>query len=272
MMSTFARLKFSGNNIKVPMNWKEPAGDVAQEHYAKAFKDSEKSTSPDPTTPPLFTPHTLNKIHTDAQKMMTASFGAFIDDICDAICGAWSQTQGKASFGDGLVNGPTVIGGKVTWDDLYDPIMDAAPQDTDQLKKYSKVVAKVVAGAWADYVKTITLGAPMPVFPMFLAWPAAMAPATPAVAPIPLMACIQVPPIAQVMCNEMVRELGESDAVYHRELFDAVSSAFAQTHTTWMGTTMIMGLTGEGQVPSYAPPAAPVGPIVMGSAKNGKFV
>ena len=43
MMKQLARLKFSQNNLKVPTNWQNPAN---SEHYGKAFKDSEKTTSP----------------------------------------------------------------------------------------------------------------------------------------------------------------------------------------------------------------------------------
>jgi hypothetical protein len=271
-MSTYTRLQFSTNKIKVPMNWQEPQGDTAKEHYGKAFKDADKNTSPDPTQPALFTAHTMNKIHTDAQKMMTSGFGGFFDDITKAICSAWSQTQMKASFGDGIVNGPTVMGGKVTWDDLYDPIMQTAPKKTQQLEKYSKVVAKVVAGAWSQFVKTIVIATPMPVYPMFLLWPALKAPPTPAVAPIPVAAMVKVPPMAMKLTDEMVQKLGERDAVYHRELFDAISTAFCQCVVEWSTTTTIVGLLGEGNVPTYAPPTVPMGPIVMGSAKNGKFV
>src|SRR5262245_39228266 len=68
MMKQLARLKFAGNSKKMPDAWSQPSGDPAGKHYGKAFKADEKTSSPDTTAPPLFTPASLNKYHTDTQK------------------------------------------------------------------------------------------------------------------------------------------------------------------------------------------------------------
>ena len=91
-MQQLARLKFTSFNLKVPQNWQEPSGDPAAKHYGDAFKPEEKATAP-AGMPPLFQPASLNKYHTDTQKMHIAKIGAFIDGTCSAICWAWSQWQ-----------------------------------------------------------------------------------------------------------------------------------------------------------------------------------
>src|SRR6188472_4116691 len=92
MMKQLAKLKFSQNSIKVPDQFQQPSGDAASQ-YDKAFKPEEKATSPAMAVPPLFTPHSMNKYHTDVQKMLTSKLGAFMDGCCDAICSAWGQWQ-----------------------------------------------------------------------------------------------------------------------------------------------------------------------------------
>src|SRR5271154_1981708 len=93
-MQQLARLKFTSFALTVPTGWQDPSGDPAPSQYGKAFKDSEKTTAPG--APPLFQPATMNKYHTDAQKMHIAKIGAFIDTTCSAICTAWDTWQKAA--------------------------------------------------------------------------------------------------------------------------------------------------------------------------------
>src|SRR5262249_3792449 len=97
IMQNLARTKFASFNLKVPQNWPDPQG-AAADHYGRPFKPDEKTSTPAMGTPPLFTPASLNKYHTDTQKMLHAKFGGFIDGICSAICSAWSQWQSMATM------------------------------------------------------------------------------------------------------------------------------------------------------------------------------
>src|ERR1051325_1754107 len=100
-MQQLARLKFTSFNLKVPQNWKDPAGS-AGDHYGRAFKPDEKASSPG--MPPLFQPASLNKYHTDTQKMHIGKIGSFIDGTCSAICSAWSQWQTAATMVGIVIN------------------------------------------------------------------------------------------------------------------------------------------------------------------------
>ena len=106
-MKQLARLKFTSFSLKVPTNWRDPSGGTAADHYGKAFKQNEKASSPG--MPPLFQPASLNKYHTDTQKMHIAKIGKFIDDTCTAICSAWSTWQSAATMVGVVINAVTAV-------------------------------------------------------------------------------------------------------------------------------------------------------------------
>src|SRR3954465_4449317 len=85
-MQQLARLKFTSFNLKVPSNWKDPQGD-AGDHYGRAFKPGEKTSAPG--MPPLFQPASLNKYHTDTQKMHIGKIGSFIEGPRLATSSPW---------------------------------------------------------------------------------------------------------------------------------------------------------------------------------------
>lgn len=266
MVKQLARLKFSGFNLKVPQNWQNPSGDPAAKHYSDAFQASEKSTAPDTTVPPLFTPASLNKYHTDAQKMHNSNVGQFIDGICDAICSAWSQWQTAASMVGIMVNGPTASLGQIVGPPLTPLIMASAPKNTPMMLKYSTVIANVIGTAWLSFTATVKVPG-MPWYPLFTACPSPVAPPTPNI-PCPFAALTQVP--MSISCNvmkmQMVGQLGDPNAPFHQELFESISDAFEKTYNMWKATTMVTNVLGTGPVPTFAPPYVPVGPVVGGVA------
>src|SRR5687768_13026212 len=110
-MNQLARLKFTSFAIKVPQNWQTPSGDPDGKHYGDAFKPAEKSTSPVPAG--LVLAASMNKYHTDAQKMHHAKIGAYIEGITKAICSAWSTWQSSATLVGVVINAVTAVGGQV---------------------------------------------------------------------------------------------------------------------------------------------------------------
>jgi hypothetical protein len=261
MMKQAARLKFTSFNLKVPQNWKDPSGDPAADHYGKAFKPEEKMTSPG--MPPLFQPASLNKYHTDAQKMHIAKIGKFIDGVCDAICSAWSQWQSTAALTGVVVNAVTAIGGQVVGPPLTPLIMLSAPKASPMELKYSNVIATVVGNSWLQYTGTIKVPG-LPFYPAFAAVPSPVAPPMPNV-PVPVIALTQMPPQPMLMKNQMVGQLGDPGAPFHKELFEAICDAFDKCFKLWQTTTMVTNVMGTGPVPTFAPPYVPVGPVVGGT-------
>jgi hypothetical protein len=269
-MQQLARLKFTSFNLKVPKDWRDPSGDPAADHYSKAFKPEEKMTAAG--MPPLFQPASLNKYHTDTQKMHIAKIGKFIDDTCSAICSAWSQWQSAASMVGVIVNAITASGGQVVGPPLMPLIMASAPKSSPSEMKYSNVIATVVGNTWLQYTSTIKV-AGMPWYPAFAAFPSPVAPPTPNV-PCPVAALTQVPPQAAMMKQQMVGQLGDPNAPFHAELFEAISDAFEKIYNLWKVSTMVTNVLGTGPIPTFAPPYVPAGPVVggVGTMTPGGFV
>jgi len=263
MMKQLARLKFSGNGLRVPDGWQPPTGSAAS-HYSRAFKPEEKMTAPDTTVPPLFMPHSANKYHTDTQKNLTQIFGSFIDGIIDAICATWSTWQSAATMVNIQIMAVSGIGGQVQGPPWTPLILAQGPKGSAQQMKYTNVIASVIGQAWSTYQSTI-VSPGLPFWPMFAAFPLAAAPPTPGV-PLPFMSLTQVAVSlgASTMKQQMVGQLGDPKAQYANELFDAVCSAFEQCFTLWQTTTLISNVIGFGPVPTFAPPYVPVGPVMGG--------
>lgn len=269
MMKQLARLKFSGNSIKVPDKFQEPSGE-AGDHYGKAFKPSEKVTSPATAVPPLFQPASMNKYNTDVQKMLTSVYGTFLDASCDAICTAWSTWQTAATMVGVIINGPTASVGQVVgppWTPLIAPqIIAKCPEPTAMASwsKYANAVGNVIGTAWLTYTATIKVPG-LPWYPAFAAVPSPVAPPMPNV-PVPVIALTQVKAslAPAVMKQQMVGMLADPKAPYHAELFDAITDAFDKVFTIWQASTMVTNVLGTGPVPTFAPPYVPVGPVVAG--------
>lgn len=257
-----ARLKFTSFNLKVPKDWKDPSGDPDGDHYGKAFSPSEKATSPG--MPPLFQPASLNKYHTDTQKMHISKVGAFIDGVCSAICSAWSQWQSTATLVGVVINGPTAAGGQIVGPPWTPLILASAPKATPMEMKYSNVVAQVIGNGWLTFTSTVKV-AGMPWYPAFAAVPSPVAPPAPNT-PCPFAALVQVPVSisANVLKMQMVGQLGDPNAPFHQELFEAIADAFEKTYNLWKASTMVNNVLGTGPVPTFAPPYVPVGPVVGG--------
>ena len=263
MMKQFARLKFSSNSLRVPEGWSDPQGDPAAKQYSDAFKPSEKSTSPAMVAPPLFTAASMNKYHTDVQKMLTSKFGAFIDGITAAICSAWGQWQQSATMTGLVVTGPVVSLGMFVPIPITPLILSSAPMSTPQEMKYSKTVATVVGTAWATYTASIKVLAPL-AFPGYAANPPGPALPVPNV-PIALASCIQVPVgmMAPALAAQMIGQHGDPKAQYHKELFGAIADGVGQCFTTWMGSTMFNNLKVIGANPSPVTPGPVAGTAIL---------
>lgn len=271
-MQQLARLKFTSFNIKVPQNWQTPSGDPDAKHYGDAFKPEEKTTAPG--MPPLFQPASMNKYHTDAQKMHIDKIGKFIDGICSAICSAWSQWQSMATMVGIVIAGPTASVGQVVGPPWMPLILASAPKETPMLLKYSNAVANVLSTAWLSYTATIKVPG-MPWYPAFAALPSPIAPPTPNV-PCPVIALTQVtaPIMPDVLKMQMVGQLADPTAPFHDKLFEAICDAFDKCFKIWQASTMVTNVLGTGPVPTFAPPYVPVGPVVggVGTMTPGGFV
>lgn len=251
-MQQLARAKFMSFGLKVPTNWQEPSGDAGKQ-YSDAFKPEEKATAPG--APPLFQPASLNKYHTDTQKMHVAKIGKFIDDTCSAICSAWGQWQSLATFAGFIVAGPMVTVGQLAAPPLQPMILASAPKSSPQEMKFSNTIASVISTAWLTFTATIKSPG-LPFYPAYAAVPTPVAPPMPNV-PFPIGAFAQVPVSisANVLKMQMVGQHADPQAPFHQELFESIATAFENCYNLWKGTTMVTN------VMAVASGGTPISPI-----------
>jgi hypothetical protein len=257
-----AKLLLKAKVIGLPVGWSTPSGN----QYRDAFALSELVTAPDPAS--LFLAKSPNKYHVDTQKEVGKGFADFIDKICGAICSAIDQWMKMTSVAGMIINGPVgvVAPGNVVGPPLFPFIMaNGAPVNTPQLLKYSKAVGQAFGTAWQTWQSGLT-GQLM--YPPFAAFPGPMAPPTPNI-PMPLVAFAS-PGEAMLspgtLKSTMIANLGDPDALHHKELFDAISQAFAIVFPIFKATTLFQNVLGTGPIPTFAPPFVPVGPVVMGTS------
>jgi hypothetical protein len=236
-MQQLARLKFTSFNIKVPQNWKDPQGDAAN-HYGRAFKPDEKASSPG--MPPLVQPASLNKYHTDTQKMHIGKIGKFIDDTCSAICGAWGQWQTMTSGAAFVVVGPVVSVGQFIGPPMGQLMMaNGAPMSSPNEMKYTNVISTVIGTQWEAFVATIKCPG-LPFYPAYAALPTPVAPPMPNV-PFPLGQFVSATPL--VSCNVMkplmIAQLADPQAPFMSQLFESICTGFEQCFTIWNKATLV---------------------------------
>ena len=108
----------------------------------------------------------------------------------------------------------------------------------------------------------------LPFYPAYAAVPSPIAPPV-ANIPVPFAMLTQVPVSisCSIMKMQMIAQLGDPQAPFHKELFESVCDAFEKSYNLWKLTTMVTKvLPTVAPVPSFAPPYVPVGPVVGGIA------
>lgn len=262
MMQNLAKQNFR-QKLDLFVDWKQPQGDAAKQ-YGDAFKPDEKNAVASPMC--LFKSVSSNKYHVETAKKIGDKFEKFIDGMCSAICSGWSQWQSLAMITGSLHNATvlSVLPGNLQGPPMFPLIFASAPKATAQELKYSKAIAQAIGTAW----QTWQLGylATLQVAP-HAAFPGPMGPPTPTV-PMPV-ASGSSPGEAQLsdamLKNMMIANLGDPQAMHHKELFDAIAKAFKSCYDTWKTSSMLSNIMGLGPIPTFAPPFVPVGPVVCGT-------
>jgi len=112
----------------------------------------------------------------------------------------------------------------------------------------------------------------LPWYPAFAAFPGPMAPPMPNV-PVPLIACVSSKMtrimVPSQMKDEMINALDsgikqDDPDKQHEALFDAIATALALAFTMWLPSQQVMLVMGYGNIPTFAPPYVPVGPVMNG--------
>jgi hypothetical protein len=260
-MQQLARQQFRSFGIRVPLDGTPPS----QEEMS-VFAPEELNTVPDPTPPGIVFAATPLMYHTHAQKDLNQKLGGFIDQMCSAICSAWSQWQSQCAMTGGIVAAITCSGGAFVGPPWLPFILAGAPKNTEALLKTSHAVAEAISNGWLLYQNSLKVPG-LPFYPAFGAFPGPMAPPTPNV-PVPVMALGQDPTaVSKLKLKHLMHaNYGNPTADFMDPLFDSIADAFEKCFLTWQTSTMVTNVLGSGPIPTFAPPVVPAGPVVGGVA------
>lgn len=260
-MSQLTKTTFRTSFVKMPFKFKKPAD---SKQYGEAFSALEKVGIPNPMG--LFIPESLNGYHVNSATIVGILFEEFIDGILGAFAGAVDEWSKLAVLVNVKVNAVIAADGKIQGPPLEPLILKSAPMGTPQLQKYSKAVAKAVGKAWDNWMKNAKVPG-LPWYPAFAAFPGPIAPPMPNI-PVPLIllqSSSEADMSAAKLEKAMVDALGDRDAAHHKTLFKALGQGIGLIFQGWKAMTMVTMVLGTGNIPSFAPPVAPVGPVVNGT-------
>ena len=107
-MNPLADVTFIGMGKKLPVDWSQPTGDPAADHYSKATSASEKVAVPEPMC--YFMPHSTNKYHVDSCKKIGKVWKDFVHTALDQTKNAVDMWRMQAKFKDVKVMSTCAIG------------------------------------------------------------------------------------------------------------------------------------------------------------------
>ena len=255
-----ATANFVSRGIRLPQTWETPG-----DQYPDAFDASQIAVAPN-SPANLFREETLNEYHVDTARTIGDGYQEYIEGITGAICDAIERWMQMTMIAGVIINGPVgmVVPGNVIGPPLMPFILSGAPQNTAMETRYSTAIASAMSQQWQMWQLGI-MGTLM--YPSFAAVPSPVAPPTPNV-PLPLIALPSVGEAAlsaQALSGAMTGFLADPEANHAVDLLEAISQAFNTIFQTFKASTLVQNVMGTGPVPSFAPPVAPVGPVVAGT-------
>ena len=239
---------------------------TARQRYA-----SLKSGPSIPTMRPVAPTVSFTRLGTVASPPF--DYPAFIERICNAICGGWNIWRQSAALVGVQINAVTAIGGSVTGPPLGPLILaQVAPQGAEAMK-LTQVICDAISTAWQQVTSGMMVPG-LPWYPAFAAMPSPMAPPMPNT-PTPVAALITTTaPVSKSVLKQAMLASEPSASTEHRNVYESVAEAFEQAVQTWSVTSLVTNVLGTGPVPTFAPPYVPVGPVVggVGNMTPGGFI
>ena len=293
-----ADLSVASHQHKMPPkdSWKPPQekGEDSKNNYVNGVGD--KNWGPQyPVADGVityFATQDAQKYHFDAANNATSDYKNFIHTMLDAVQYAFNIWKLTLYFKDLKINGPVTIGSTGC---LVSSMKAPVGKDQDlgsaygfyktflTFPKHVEFAQNDHYGEWRDavgrgvalclkkYVDNVTVPG-LPWYPAFAAFPGPMAPPMPNVT-MPLIACPSTNmteiTVAKNLKDSMIKEFKNSlkdksnDDLY-KTVFGAIADSLSVGFLTWVSTQTVSLVMGNGQVPSFAPPVAPVGPVVNG--------
>ena len=268
-------LKFFAAGLKLPTM---EAGSGSKKWSESYFKDRDKAemTGAPETIPPWFMPRKSGYVHHQKScDKIGKDFKDFHDAMIDAVQYSHNMWKLQAKFKDLKINALTALGtpGCLDGPEL-ESLIKQAPQVaawTGNKAKHRDAVAKGVSQCfkkWQDKVMVPGL----PWYPAFVVFPGPMAPPMPNI-PMPLICCpspmmteICMPTsMAKAMDDALDGGMKDKDKTkQYAALHDGIATVLSIAFLIWLVSQQVMLVMGKGQIPTFAPPFVPVGPVVMG--------
>lgn len=269
--------KFLSHGLKLPTShsWKEPRGNPDAPQWRDCLTPEQKVGVPK-LIPPWFRPQNNNKLFQDACDDIGGIFKEVHDTMIDAVQYAHDMWRLQAKFLGLVIMGPTAIGVPGC---LMGPALEPTIKQfqgcagwTNNKAKWRDAIAAGVSECFQKWQDMVTVPG-LPWYPAFAAFPG---PITPPMANTPsmLVVCpsamvgqiISPQPMRQAMGRALDKGLKQQDKdKQYDALFDAVASVLAPAFGAWLTFQPIIGVMAMGPVPTFAPPVAPVGPVVAGT-------
>lgn len=289
IIKPMADLIFMSKMHKMPPDdtWKPFQGDDAKTYVrgvglaAYSAEMSSWCEAPTPVPPTMyFTPQDPHKYHTDTCRDVGDGYQTLIYAMCDALQYAFNIWKTTLTFSNLKVNAVVAVGSKGCLKDNapmpFDKLVMTFPgygqlMTKEKFPKWRDAVGKGVAKCLKDWVDGITMPG-LPLYPAFAAFPGPMAPPMPSI-PMPLIMCpstgmnkVTTPDeLKKAMLNELDSKIKQDTAdKVHETVMESIATAFSLAFVIWMASTQIMNIMGTGQIPTFAPPFVPVGPVVNG--------
>lgn len=277
MIKPLAHVMFMSKGLKMPTSeWQQPAGDAAPQ-YARMLGFDTKIPSIDAGIPLFIPANPQNMHHMDSKAKVGQAWRDFMDAACDAIAYGLIQWKMQAKFQNFIINGPSVMGppGCLDGPDIESFIKNAPTfaqfQPKDGAKKLCDAVAAGTAKCLKNWQQMVTCPG-LPLYPAFAAFPGPMAPPMPCI-PMPIIAYVSGMVAAlmgpmqlqQEMINAYDGGMKQKDKdKQHEAAFLGIATAASLAFAMWMPQQQVMLVMGKGQIPTFAPPYVPVGPVVAG--------
>ncbi len=205
----------------------------------------------------------------------TASFtsadqAAVIDAIKPAVKQAVDMWKISAHFSDLTIMAVSAVGAPGCLDGPELESHIRIHPKVQSLSGLARDMANGIAEGFSDnfflWQNAVTVPG-LPWYPAFAAFPGPIAPPMPNV-PMPLISCVSAraskimvhSEIADAITQALPAPLSGETAFINR-----VATGLALAASTWLGSAQVMNVLGHGQVPSFAPPYVPVGPVVGGT-------
>jgi hypothetical protein len=210
-------------------------------------------------------------MNAQALELATLTSNASKTKLLEAVRYAHGMWRQQAMLVNVMINGPVAVGppGCLIGPAL-EPFIRTAPGvagDLGSAASLRDAVAKGVSSGFAAWQQGLTIPG-FPWYPTFAAVASAMAPPTPSI-PTQLSICPSAgtPMLGrQMLKQQILATLPNALQVPQMDkCVDDLAQSLATYFSTWITMQPVVGVMGQGPVPSFAPPYVPVGPVVAGS-------